>query len=394
MVQATIRDFLRLESAGGLLLMAAATLAILVANSPLLDYYELLLDVPVEVRIGALNIAKPLVLWINDGLMAIFFFAIGLELKREIVDGELSQPANVLLPAIGAVGGIVVPVAIYVAFNIGDPAAMRGWAVPAATDIAFALGILMLLGKRVPLSLKVFLVSLAIFDDLGAILIIAIFYTADLSFLALGTAVACLLVLALMAWRRVSSISAFVLVGVVMWAAVLKSGVHATLAGVALAAFIPMYASGEPERSPLKELEHDLHQFVAFVILPVFAFANAGISFSGLGLGSLLHPVPLGIAAGLFIGKQLGVFLCCAVAIRLRLARLPEGASWGSLYGVSVLSGIGFTMSLFISGLAFEDGPVDTARLFDERLGILLGSLLSGVLGYAVLHRVLPRNLE
>jgi NhaA family Na+:H+ antiporter len=372
--------------------MAAAALAILLANTPLLPYYQLLLDVPVEVRVGALYIAKPLVLWINDGLMAIFFFAIGLELKREIVEGELSQPANVLLPAIGAVGGIAVPVAIYVAFNIGDPAAMRGWAVPAATDIAFALGILMLLGKRVPLSLKVFLVSLAIFDDLGAIIIIAIFYTAELSLLALATAAACLLVLTLMAWRRVGSISAYVLVGVVMWMAVLKSGVHATLAGVALAAFIPMKDPGDPARSPLKELEHDLHQFVAFVVLPLFAFANAGISFAGLGAEALLHPVPLGIAAGLFIGKQLGVFLCCALAIRLRLARLPDGASWGGLYGVSVLSGIGFTMSLFISGLAFEDRAIDTVMLFDERLGILLGSGLSGVVGYLVLHRVLPRQ--
>jgi NhaA family Na+:H+ antiporter len=324
--------------------------------------------------------------------MAIFFFAIGLELKREIVEGELSQPANVLLPAIGAVGGIAVPVAIYVAFNIGDPAAMRGWAVPAATDIAFALGILMLLGKRVPLSLKVFLVSLAIFDDLAAILIIAIFYTAELSVLALATAAACLLVLTLMAWRRVGSISAFVLVGVVMWMAVLKSGVHATLAGVALAAFIPMKDPSDPVRSPLKELEHDLHQFVAFVVLPLFAFANAGISFAGLGTEALLHPVPLGIAAGLFIGKQLGVFLCCVIAIRLGLARLPDGASWGGLYGVSVLSGIGFTMSLFISGLAFEDRAIDTPMLFDERLGILLGSGLSGVVGYFVLYRVLPRQ--
>ena len=372
--------------------MAAASLAILLANTPLLPYYQLLLEVPVELRVGALYIAKPLVLWINDGLMAIFFFAIGLELKREIVEGELSQPANVLLPAIGAVGGIAVPVAIYVAFNFGDPAAMRGWAVPAATDIAFALGILMLLGKRVPLSLKVFLVSLAIFDDLAAILIIAIFYTAELSVLALATAAACLLVLTLMAWRRVGSISAYVLVGVLMWMAVLKSGVHATLAGVALAAFIPMKDPGDPARSPLKELEHDLHQFVAFVVLPLFAFANAGISFAGLGTEALLHPVPLGIAAGLFIGKQLGVFLCCVLAIRLGLARLPDGASWGGLYGVSVLSGIGFTMSLFISGLAFEDRAIDTVMLFDERLGILLGSGLSGVVGYLVLYRVLPRQ--
>ncbi len=372
--------------------MAAAALAILIANTPLMRYYQLLLDVPVELRVGALYVAKPLILWVNDGLMAIFFFAIGLELKREIVEGELSQPANVLLPAIGAIGGILVPVAIYLAFNAGDPVALRGWAVPAATDIAFALGILMLLGDRVPLSLKVFLLSLAIFDDLGAIVIIAIFYTTGLSLLALAVAGACLLVLACMAWRRVSSISAYVIVGVIMWTAVLKSGVHATLAGVLLAAFIPMRDPEDAARSPLKELEHDLHQFVAFVVLPVFAFANAGISFAGLGMSALMHPVPLGIATGLFIGKQAGVFLFCAAAIRLGLARLPDGTSWSSLYGVSILSGIGFTMSLFISGLAFYDRPLDTVMLFDERLGILLGSVLSGIFGFLVLHRVLPRK--
>jgi NhaA family Na+:H+ antiporter len=391
-MQATIRNFLKLESAGGILLMGAAALAILVANTPLVRYYDLLLHVPVEVRVGAFQIAKPLVLWINDGLMAVFFFAIGLELKRELLEGELSRPANVLLPAVGAVGGIVVPVGIYVAFNAGDAAALRGWAIPAATDIAFALGILLLLGNRVPVALKIFLVSLAIFDDIGAIVIIALFYSASLSALALSVAAACLLVLCIMAWRRVGSISAYIAVGIVMWAAVLKSGVHATLAGVALAAFIPMRDQSEPGRSPLKELEGDLHSVVAFGVLPLFAFANAGVSLAGTGWSELAHPVPLGIAAGLFIGKQLGVFLFCAAAIRLGAARLPDGSSWAGLYGVSVLAGVGFTMSLFIAGLAFEGRPLDATMLFDERLGILLGSLASGVAGYAILRLALPKR--
>ncbi len=389
-MQATIRNFLKLETAGGIVLMFAAVLAIIVANSPLAGFYALLLDVPVEIRVGAFQIAKPLILWINDGLMAVFFFLVGLELKREFIEGELSRPANVLLPALGAVGGIVVPVAIFVWFNRGDPAALQGWAIPAATDIAFALGILSLLGNRVPVSLKVFLVSLAIFDDLGAIVIIAIFYTSDLSLAALVIAAACLAVLSVFAWRRVSSISAYVVVGVVMWAAVLKSGVHATLAGVALAAFIPMRDPDDPGHSPLRELEHDLHQVVAFAVLPLFAFANAGISLAGVGIGDLLHPVPLGIAAGLFVGKQIGVFALCALAIKLGLARLPEGAGWGALYGASMLAGVGFTMSLFIGGLAFENVPLDMKMLFDERLGIIIGSLLSGVGGYLLLASTLP----
>lgn len=390
-MRATIRDFLKMESAGGIVLMVAAALAMIVANSPLEDYYDLFLEVPVELRIGALHIAKPLILWVNDGLMAVFFFLIGLELKREILEGELSRPANVLLPALGAVGGIVVPVAIYVWINKGDPAAMQGWAIPAATDIAFALGILMLIGSRVPVSLKVFLVSLAIFDDIGAIVIIALFYTSELSILALSVAGACLGVLGFMVWRRVSSISPYMLVGVILWTAVLKSGVHATLAGVALAAFIPMRDSDNPDHSPLRELESDLHQVVAFAVLPLFAFVNGGISLAGIGVDDLLHPVPLGIAAGLFIGKQLGVFVFCGVAIKLGLARLPDGAGWGGLYGVSILSGVGFTMSLFVGGLAFESMAVDIKEIFDERLGIILGSVLSGVVGYLVLQKTLPR---
>ena len=390
-MKATLRNFLQMESAGGLVLMGAAALALVAANSPLAGYYDLFIETPVEVRVGGFEIAKPLLLWVNDGLMAVFFFLVGLEVKREILEGELSRPSNVLLPALGAVGGIVVPVGLYVLFNYGDSVGMNGWAIPAATDIAFALGILMILGKRVPVSLKVFLVSLAIFDDLGAIVIIAIFYSSKLSINALVVATLCLLILGYLNWRRVSAVPAYILVGVVMWVAVLKSGVHATLAGVALAMFIPMRSKDEPERSPLRELEHDLHTVIAFGVLPLFAFVNAGISFAGMSFSDLLHPVSLGVASGLFVGKQLGVFLLCLLAIWLGIAKLPEGASWGSLYGVAILSGVGFTMSLFIDTLAFQNLPADTVFDFDARLGILLGSLASGVLGYIVLDRTLPR---
>jgi NhaA family Na+:H+ antiporter len=361
------------------------------ANSPLADYYDLFIETPVEVRIGRLEIAKPLLLWVNDGLMAVFFFLVGLEVKREILEGELSRPSNVLLPALGAVGGIVAPVGLYVLFNHGDPVGLNGWAIPAATDIAFALGILMVLGKRVPVSLKVFLVSLAIFDDLGAIVIIALFYSSKLSMSALIVASLCLLILGYLNWRHVSAVPAYVFVGIVMWVAVLKSGVHATLAGVVLAMFIPMRSKEEPERSPLRELEHDLHTVIAFGVLPLFAFVNAGISFAGMSFADLVHPVSLGIAAGLFVGKQLGVFLFCLVAIKVGMAKLPDGASWGSLYGVAILSGVGFTMSLFIDTLAFQNLPADAVFDFDARLGILLGSLASGVLGYIVLDRTLPK---
>ena len=393
-MQATIKNFLRLESSGGIILMAAAALALLAANSGAAGLYAYFIDTPVEVRVGALLIAKPLFLWVNDGLMAIFFFLVGLELKREFLEGELSRPANVLLPAVGAVGGMVVPVGVFVLMNQGDPVAMQGWAIPAATDIAFALGILTLLGSRVPVSLKVFLVSLAIFDDLGAIVIIAIFYSGDLSTEALAVALVCLAALTLMNRRNVMSISSYVLVGIIMWIAVLKSGVHATLAGVALAAFIPMRDPNNAGHSPLRELEHDLHQVVAFAVLPLFAFVNSGIDLSGVGIDTLMHPVPLGIAAGLFAGKQIGIFLLCFIAIKLGIARLPDGANWGGLYGVSILCGVGFTMSLFVGSLAFENTVLDPEMVFDERLGIILGSLLSGIMGYIVLYLTLPKNRE
>lgn len=384
----SLNDFLRLESAGGILLVVAAIAAMLFDNSPLAGFYDRFLHLPVEIRIGPLHIDKPLLLWINDGLMAVFFFLVGLELKRELLEGELSQPSKIVLPAIGAVGGMAVPAIIYIVFNWGDDMAMRGWAIPAATDIAFALGILTLLGKRVPTSLKIFLVSLAIFDDVGAIVIIALFYTSDLSTTAMMIASAAIVVLFLMNRRGVSEFAPYAFVGLILWIAVLKSGVHATLAGVVLAIFIPMKHRDIPDRSPLRELEHDLHTGVAFVILPLFAFANAGINLSGVNMEFIFHPVPVGIGIGLFLGKQLGVFGLCWLAIKLGLARLPTDSGWIGLYGISLLCGVGFTMSLFIGSLAFENLG-DTG--FDERIGIVLGSLLSGSLGYLVLHKAYPK---
>jgi NhaA family Na+:H+ antiporter len=382
-----LRDFLRLETTGGMLLVATAMIALGVANSPLDYYYDLLIDVPVEVRVGAFSIAKPLLLWINDGLMAIFFLLVGLELKREVVEGGLSDLRTAAFPAIGAVGGMVVPALVYIAFNLDDPDLQRGWAIPAATDIAFALAVLGLLGSRVPIALKVFLTSLAIFDDIGAIVVIALFYTSKLSLLSFAVAAACLPVLWLLNRRGVMERAPYLLVGVIMWAAVLKSGVHATLAGAVLAMFIPI-RDRAVERSPLHELEHDLHSVVAFVILPAFAFANAGVTLGGFDPAVLLHPVPLGIAAGLFIGKQLGVFAFCLIGVRLGVARLPDEVTWLQVYGVALLCGIGFTMSLFIGSLAFEDGG-GPGRLFDDRVGIIAGSMLSAVAGYFVLRRAL-----
>ncbi len=385
-----ISRFLKLESAGGLILMFAAVLALISANSPLQPYYALLLDTPVEIKVGALEIAKPLLLWINDGLMVVFFFLVGLELKREILEGELSDKRNIILPGIGAIGGMLIPAMIYAYFNWDDPSALKGWAIPAATDIAFALGILTLLGSRVPVSIKIFLTSLAIFDDVGAIIIIAIFYTSKISLASLVVVALCIAGLARLNKRNPDSTSMYIVIGIVMWVAMLKSGVHATLTGIILAMFIPMKSKTTANYSPLKRLEHDLHSTVAFFILPVFAFANAGISFSGLGIQQLLHSVPLGIALGLFAGKQIGVFGFCWLAIKLNLTSLPKGMSWSSLYGTAALCGIGFTMSLFIGSLAFEETGVNL--LFDERLGIILGSFASGIVGYMVLRASLHSN--
>jgi len=378
-----ISTFLRLESAGGILLFFAAMLAIVIANTPLDSIYQLLISTPVEIRVGDLEVAKPLLLWINDGLMAIFFFLVGLELKRELIEGELSDKRNIILPGVGAVGGMLIPALIYLYFNADDPIAAKGWAIPAATDIAFALGVLTLLGSRVPISIKIFLTSLAIFDDIGAIIIIALFYTSKISITALIVVACCIPFLGLLNLRNVISKSPYILIGIIMWVATLKSGVHATLAGVVLAMFIPLRSKTDPAVFPLKSLEHDLHSVVAFFVLPVFAFANAGISFKGVGVEQVLHNVPIGIALGLFLGKQIGIFGICWLFIKLKLAQLPTGMNWMSLYGTAGLCGIGFTMSLFVGSLAFEETGVNL--LFDERLGIILGSLASGIVGYIFL---------
>lgn len=385
--QNAINDFFKLESASGLLLMFAAALAMLLANSPLATYYDLIIDTQVQISIGQLEVAKPLLLWINDGLMALFFFLVGLELKREVVEGELSEMRKVVLPGFGAIGGMLIPAAIYLGVNLGDASATSGWAIPAATDIAFALGILSLLGSRVPVSLKIFLTSLAIFDDIGAIIIIAAFYTDQISLMSLLVAGSCVPLLFALNYYGVSSRSLYRLIGIIMWVAMLKSGVHATLTGVILALFIPMRDKSNPNARPLQEWEHDLHTLVAFVILPIFAFANAGISLAGVGISQVMHGVPLGITLGLFVGKQIGVFGMCWLAIKLKLTDMPEGMNWASMYGTGILCGIGFTMSLFIGSLAFESTGVD--RIFDERLGILIGSLLSGIVGYLVLRSAL-----
>lgn len=397
---AKLVSFFKHESAGGVLLIVAASLAILLANSPLDRYYDLLLGTIITVAIGTFEIAKPLLLWVNDGLMAMFFLMVGLELKREFLEGELSQLNKISLPAIAAFGGMLVPSAIYAAINWHDPVAVQGWAIPAATDIAFALGILSLLGSRVPVSIKVFLTSVAIFDDVGAIIIIALFYTQDISFLALGFAALCCIVLAVLNWRGVTSLRVYLFIGAIMWVALLKSSVHATLAGVILAFFIPMKSRASANvdpgagayqviRSPLKYLEHELHAPVAFLVLPVFAFANAGVPVLGMSRDAILHTVPIGIAAGLLVGKQVGVFVFSWLAIKLGLGSMPSHMRYRELYGIALLCGIGFTMSLFIGSLAFAHGSEEV--VFDERLGIIVGSVLSAIAGYIVLNKCLPK---
>lgn len=385
-----LRDFTKTEASGGLLLIAAAALAMLFANTGLYGYYETLLGIPVAVQFGNFSIHKPLLLWVNDGLMVFFFFLVGLELKREILEGELSTGSNIALPALGAIGGMAIPGLIYASLNYEDPLALAGWAIPTATDIAFALGILSLLGNRVPVALKVFLVSLAIFDDIGAVIIIALFYTSNLSMTALIVAAVCTLLLFILNRQKVSAIPAYAIVGVVMWGALLKSGVHATLAGVVIAMFIPMRDVTNPSRSPLRELEHDLHAAVAFGTLPLFAFFNAGVPLAGMSLNDLLHPVPLGIILGLFFGKQIGIMLFCGLGVALGFAKLPEGINWKQLYGTAMLCGIGFTMSLFIGSLAFEE-HVHT-QMMNDRLGILVGSFVSGIAGYILLNKALPKH--
>jgi NhaA family Na+:H+ antiporter len=392
----TLRRFFAAGAAGGIVLAVATVLALLLSNSPWGSLYENFRNIPGELRIGhdALVLSKPLILWVNDLWMAVFFLLVGLEIKRELVVGELSTVPQAMLPAVAALGGMVVPAGIYAAFNWHDPIALRGWAIPAATDIAFALGILMLLGSRVPASLKVFLTAVAIIDDLGAIVVIALFYTAQLSTgmliaAAIGTAL-----LFMLNRMRVTTLLPYLVVGALIWVCVLKSGVHATLAGVVTAFAIPM--RGEPDDnghespSPLETLEHALHPWVAFVVLPMFAFANAGLALSGLSPSALLEPVPLGIAAGLVLGKAVGVFGASWLLTTVTRTEMPAGANRWQFFGVCVLCGIGFTMSLFIGGLAFEgQGPAFDTQV---RLGVLGGSLVAGVLGTWILVRAERRG--
>jgi len=382
-----VEEFIKKESSAGIVLIFVTIFALLLKNTGLSEIYDAFLETPVEIRFGALHIDKPLLLWINDGLMAVFFLLIGLEVKREIIEGHLSTPAQIVLPGFAAVGGMVVPAAVYLFFVGTDSIGTQGWAIPTATDIAFALGVLSLLGKRVPVSLKIFLMALAIIDDLGAIVIIALFYTAQLSTLSIAVAASALTILVVMNRLGVDRKAAYIIVGVILWVSVLKSGVHATLAGVALAFTIPIsrrkIVAGRIKRSMLKSMEHDLHYWVAFFILPLFAFVNAGVDFRSISMDQILTPVPMGIAAGLFIGKQVGVFGFSLLAIKMGLAKLPSQSNYTQLYGVAILTGIGFTMSLFVNSLAFPD---PTQFMFADKLAILVGSFGAGLMGYIILR--------
>ena len=381
-----VNDFLRKESSSGIILIFITILALVSSNTFLSEFYFSLSHVKVEFKIGdMLEISKPLLLWVNDGLMAIFFLLIGLEIKRELFLGHLSTFSKIVLPALAALGGMVVPALIFVFFNFDNNLALRGWAIPTATDIAFALGIISLLSKKVPLSLKIFLMALAIFDDIGAILIIAFFYTSKLSFLSLALALLCIVILYIMNKLRITLVSAYFLVGIILWVCILKSGIHATLAGIILAFTIPLSAINEKRKriSPVKSLEHYIQFWVAFYILPIFAFMNAGIDLRGLSVEQLVNPVSLGIIFGLFIGKQVGVFSFVYLAVKFKVAKLPACTSWWQIYGVCLLTGVGFTMSLFIDSLAFHDSSM---FYNSDKLAIYIGSILSGVCGYLVLY--------
>jgi NhaA family Na+:H+ antiporter len=386
-----MKEFLKLESAGGMLLIAATILALVMANIPYaLALYNWFLSLQLTITLGGLGVDKPLLLWINDALMVFFFMLVGLELKREVVEGQLSRPDQVILPVLAALGGLVLPAAIFWYINGDFVSQKNGWAIPTATDIAFALAMLGLLGSRVPLSLKIFLTTVAIVDDIAAIVIIAIFYTYDLSLLSLSLAGLGVIALFILNRMKVMRLAPYMLVALFIWLCVLKSGVHATLAGVVVASFIPLRAGDD--HSPARHLEHTLHPWVAFAVLPIFAFANAGVPLYGMSLDKLSNGVPMGIILGLFVGKQVGVFGMVLLARLFRLAKLPPGTTWGQIYGVAVLCGIGFTMSLFIGTLAFEHGNFNL--LSGVKAGVLIGSLLSAVAGLLVLHLALPKATD
>ncbi|WP_369789021.1 Na+/H+ antiporter NhaA [Rouxiella sp. WC2420] len=382
-----IRQFLRMEASGGIVLIVAAVIALIMANTSLSGIYLDFLNSPVALSIGQFGLNKPLLLWINDGLMAIFFLMVGLEVKRELLEGALSSREQALFPAIAALGGMLVPVLFYLCFNGGDEVARQGWAIPAATDIAFALGVMALLGSRVPTSLKVFLLALAIIDDLGAIIIIAAFFSHDVSVTALILSVLAIAALAWLNWRGVTKLTPYVVLGIFLWVCVLKSGVHATLAGVILGFLIPLKTEG---KSPARRVEHGIHPWVAWLILPIFAFANAGVSLQGVTGEDVFSLLPMGIAAGLLLGKPIGIMLFCWVSMKLKITRLPPGINFKQISAVSVLCGIGFTMSIFLGSLAF--GDADASMMIYAKIGILIGSVLSAVIGYLLLGRVLPKK--
>lgn len=371
------KQFIQTDASSGILLVMAAVLALVMANSFFSARYNDFLEFPVSITLGTFAISKPLVLWVNDGLMAMFFFVVGLEIKRELFYGQLSSPDQIVLPFLAAIAGIIFPALIYVAFNYQDAVAMNGWAIPSATDIAFALGIFILFGKHLPPSLKLFLLSVAIIDDIGAVIIIAIFYSQELATNTLIIASIGLVILFIFNRLKLENKTPFILVSLIVWAAVLKSGVHATLAGFAVAWFIPI--AREKAKSMSYQIEHDLHPWIAFLVLPLFAFANAGVGLTGASINELFTPVSIGIIGGLFIGKQLGIFAACFIAIKLKLCRLPKNATWTQLYGVCLLCGVGFTMSLFIGSLAFEEQGLNYQT--QVKVGVLVGSLVSAFAG-------------
>ncbi|WP_426840280.1 Na+/H+ antiporter NhaA [Glaesserella parasuis] len=387
-----IRKFLQLESASGILLLAFAMLAMLFANTPLKDLYFDFLSMPVSIQIGLFSIHKPLLMWVNDGFMAVFFVLIGLEVKREMMVGAISNYQRAIFPAIGALGGMIVPALVFTLINSDSPEFQQGWAIPMATDIAFALGVLGLLGKRVPFALKIFLLALAIIDDLGAIVVIAIFFSHELSTTALISAVIAITALIIMNRMRVTAICAYMVVGLILWASVLKSGVHATLAGVIIGFCVPL--KGKNGEEPLAHFEHLLAPWCSFVILPLFAFSNAGVSLAGMSLSTLFSPLTMGVALGLLVGKTLGVFSFSFLAVKLGIAQLSEGINFKQIFAVSILCGIGFTMSMFLAGLAFGEDEADGQFISLARLGILIGSGISAVLGYYLLKLCTMPNIH
>lgn len=386
-----LRQFIRLEASAGIILFSSAVLAIAVDNSAWSSWYQQLQQLTLRIQLGSLVLAKPLVHWVDDGLMAIFFLLVGLEIKREMIAGELSSARKVLLPLAASIGGMLGPAVVYCAINWGHAFALRGWAIPTATDIAFALGILALLGSRIPASLKIFLTALAIFDDIGGISIIAGYYTQHIAWDMLWLACGCVAILWLLNRFAVMRLAPYFLVGLVLWWCVVKSGVHATLAGIILALMIPLRNPSDPQHSPLRQLEHKLHPYVAFFVLPLFAFFNAGVSFADLHMYQLWQPIPLGIAVGLCVGNPLAIWFSSWLAIRCGIARKPYGSTWLGVFGIAMIAGVGFTMSLFIGGLAFQANP-DPLYLAYVRIGVIEGSLIAGVLGYCILRFGRCRN--